>query len=171
MNTFKRSAPLYIAAMGLAALPAAAAVGVRFVEGAPKDRFEITNRAACALRDTEVVIDLRPSAAGLVFDVTALGAGVEVFQPLEIVAGADALASVSSVVDGDRQVVLSIRRLAPAARIAFTIDVDDTLGPRGITVSGSEIEGAVVRVNTAGATASGRFSNNGEAVVPTPGCR
>mgnify|MGYP006174835655 CR=1 FL=1 len=154
-------------ALTCAAASAAADIGVRFIEGAPKDRFEITNLGKCALVATDVVIDLRGSAAGLVFDVTGAGAGVEVFQPFELVSGADALASPSRVADGDRQITLSVRRLAPAGRIAFTIDVDDTVGPRGITVSDSEIEGAVVRVSAAGAGSTGRFSRQGEALVKT----
>lgn len=161
---------LLTTALVLGAAPALADVGVRFIEGAPKDRFEITNEGACALVATEIVIDLRGSAAGLVFDVTGTGAGVEVFQPFELVAGADALASTPRVADGDRQVTLSVRRLAPAARIGFTIDVDDTVGPRGITVSDAEIEGALVRVSAAGSNGSGRFSRQGEARVKTPAC-
>ncbi len=157
-------------AMGLAAGPVSAAIGVRFIEGAPKDRFEITNQSACAVMATEIVIDLSASAAGLVFDVTGTGAGVEVFQPFELVAGAEALAAQPKVVDGDQQIVLSIRRLAPEKRVAFTIDVDDTIGPRGITVSGSEIEGAVVRVNSSGTTHAGRFSSLAQAVVKAPTC-
>ena len=115
----KPASTVLAVALGLAAVPACADIGVRFIEGAPKDRFEITNLSAGA-------------------------------------------------VDGDRQVVLSIRRLAPGIRIAFTIDVDDTISPRGITVSGSEIEGAVLRVNVAGTTSSGRFSRQGEALVQRP---
>ena len=164
----KPASTVLAVALGLAAVPACADIGVRFIEGAPKDRFEITNLAACAVVTTEVAIDLGASAAGPVFDVTGEGVGVEVFQPFELVAGADALASLPAVVDGDRQVVLSIRRLAPGIRIAFTIDVDDTISPRGITVSGSEIEGAVLRVNVAGTTSSGRFSRQGEALVQRP---
>jgi hypothetical protein len=166
------NSPLALAlVLGLAAAPAAADLGVRFVEGAPKDRFEITNRAACAVERAEVVIDLAGSAAGLIFDVTGAGAGVDVFQPFELVAGAEALDAVPRVADGDRQLSLSIRSLAPGARIAFTIDVDDTLGPRGITVSDREIEGAGVRLVVAGIAASGRFSRQAEAVVKTPPCR
>ena len=171
MRLFARPASLILTlAMGLATGPALAAIGVRFIEGAPKDRFEITNQTACAVMAAEIVIDLSASAAGLVFDVTGTGAGVEVFQPFELVAGAEALAAQPKVVDGDRQIVLSIRRLAPGKRVAFTIDVDDTIGPRGITVAGSEIEGAAVRMTTAGTTSAGRFSSLAEAVVQTPAC-
>jgi hypothetical protein len=157
-------------ALGLSVLPAFADISVRFIESAPKDRFEITNVAVCDVTATDVVVDLSASAAGLIFDVTGLGAGVEVFQPFELVDGADALAAVPKVADGDRQVVLSIRRLAAGQRIAFTIDVDDTISPRGTMVSGSEIQGAVVRVNAAGTTASGRFSREGVALAKTPPC-
>ena len=61
---------LLSSALTCAAASTAADIGVRFIEGAPKDRFEITNLGKCALVATDVVIDLRGSAAGLVFDVT-----------------------------------------------------------------------------------------------------
>jgi hypothetical protein len=51
-----------------------AAIGVRFIEGAPKDRF----------------------------DVTGTGAGIEMFQPFELVVGPEALATRPKVVDGER---------------------------------------------------------------------
>ncbi len=157
--------------LGLASLPAAADIAVRFTEGAPKDRFEITNLAACAVVAADLVIDLGASAGGLVFDVTGSGAGVEVFQPFALVAGADALAVLPQVADGDRQIRLAVRSLAAGARIAFTIDVDDTVGPRGITVSDAEITGAEVRVTVAGRTAAARFAPQGTLVVVMPACR
>ena len=95
---------------------------------------------------------------------------MEVFQPFELVAGAGSLDGLPQVRDGDTQLVLSIRRLAPEAQVVFTIDVDDTLGSRGITVAGSEIEGAIVRVAAAGASFSARFTREADAVVATPAC-
>jgi hypothetical protein len=157
-------------ALGLSVLPAFAAINVRFIESAPKDRFEITNLAACDVVSTDVVIDLGASTGGLIFDITGAGAGVEVFQPFELTAGADALAALPKVADGDKQVVLPIRRLAAGKRITFTIDVDDTTSSRGIMVSSSEIQGAVVRVKTAETTASASFSSAGEATAKTPPC-
>lgn len=156
--------------MGLTALPALADISVRFIEGAPKDRFEITNLATCAVVRTDLVIDLSTSAAGLIFDTTSTGAGVDVFQPFELVAGADALASQPKVIDGDKQVKLPISRLAPKAVLAFTIDVDNTMTSRGIMVSGSQIEGVSVRVSAAGTTTTGRFSQQGNALIQTPPC-
>lgn len=157
-------------ALFLASAPTAADIRVRFIEGAPKDRFEITNTGACAVQRTAVTIDLSGSAAGLIFDVTGAGAGVQVFQPFELVAGAGALDELPKILDGDTRLSLSIRSLAPGAQIAFTIDVDDTLDKHGIIISDSEIEGAVVQVVSAAATVSGRFSRRAEVVLKTPPC-
>ena len=156
--------------MGMAVLPAAADMRVRFIEGAPKDQFVITNEGRCAVQQSELVVDLAGSAAGLIFDVTESGAGVQVFQPFELQEGATALRGVPTVGDGDTRVTLAIRSLAPGARIAFTIDVDDTLGQRGITVSNAEIAGATVRLVSGGKALSGTFSSGAEAVVPAPAC-
>ena len=123
---------------------AVADLRVSFIEGAPKDRFEIVNIGACALAGSSVLLDLSTSAAGLIFDVTDQGAGVEVFQPLEIVAGAEALVATPAVQDGQNQIQFDIASLSPGQAIGFTIDVDDTRGTRAITVSRSEIEGAQV---------------------------
>ena len=75
--------------LSLIAMPAAADIRVDFIEGAPKDRFEIANTATCALGAVEVVIDLSGSAGALVFDTEEAGQGVEVFQPFALVDGAD----------------------------------------------------------------------------------
>lgn len=160
------------AAVCLTAVPAVAVadVQVRFIEGAPKDQFVITNESRCAVTTSELIVDLSGSAAGLIFDVAGDGAGVEVFQPFALLAGAGALNDVPKVGDGDTRVSLSIRSLAPRAQIAFTIDVDDTLGQRGITISDAEISGATVRLVSAGVTRSGTFSPAGVAVVQTPAC-
>jgi len=161
---------LVIGMMGGVMPLALADVGVRFIEGAPKDRFELTNLSTCALNSATVTVDLRPSVAGLIFDVTAEGAGVDVFQPFELVAGTAAVVSHSPVKDGDQHLVLRIRELRPGAMVAFTVDVDDTAGPRGITVTGSEMMSAVVRVETAGASSAAAFSAQGSTRVQTPAC-
>ncbi|MFY0660372.1 MAG: aggregation factor core [Shimia sp.] len=123
-----------------------AELSVRFIEGAPKDRFEIKNQGACALPASTITLDLSTSQGALIFDVTDRGAGVEVFQPFEIVAGQGAFTSMPTIVDGQNTVDLTVSSLSPGASIAFTIDVDDTLGAREITVTGSEISGAMVRL-------------------------
>jgi hypothetical protein len=122
-----------------------AELSVRFIEGAPKDRFEMKNEGACALAASVIRLDLSTSQGALIFDVTDSGAGVEVFQPFQVVAGQEAFASFPTVVDGQNTVDLHISNLSPGSKIAFTIDVDDTLGAREITVTGSEIAGATVQ--------------------------
>ncbi|MEM7749066.1 MAG: aggregation factor core [Pseudomonadota bacterium] len=141
-----------VAAVTLAASMAHAttsvtAISIVFSESAPKDSFTITNTGACKAADFSLRIDLASSKGRLIFDTTAKGAGVEVFQPLEITAGEASLASISKVRDGSRDVALELRSLAPGGKIAFTVDVDDTL-PRSelgqTRVADSEISGAEI---------------------------
>ncbi len=152
------------------ATPAAADLTMRFSEGAPKDRFTLTNSGACALPAMTVTLDLGTAPAGLIFDVTASGAGVEVFQPFELVAGADLLREVPVILDGDASITLPLRGLGVGQSVAFTIDVDDTGGGREITVNGSEIEGASLRAELEGETQTGTFTDAALATVKTAAC-
>lgn len=149
---------------------AAADLAVAFDEGAPKDRFTFQNIGNCPISGAVLTLDLSGSAAGLIFDVTGQGAGVEVFQPLDVVDGADALAGLPTARDGDTQVAIDIVALAPGDAIAFTIDVDDTAGGREITVSDAEIQGASVRIDLAGATSTGVFEADARTMVRTGAC-
>ena len=88
------------------ALPSLASIQVRFDEGAPKDRFTIENAGNCDLGSTVISIDLSGSPHGLIFDVTGKGAGVQVFQPFELVNGGENLRKIPIVKDGDDQVTL-----------------------------------------------------------------
>lgn len=153
-----------------AASGANAELRVNFYEGAPKDRFRIENAGNCALPAATVTLDLSASSAGLIFDVTDAGAGVEVFQPFEVVEGVEVLTQIPTVSDGQSQIRLDLAGLAPGQAVAFTIDVDDTLGQRAITVSGSEIEGATVAYTLDGNTFTATFSSNAEAGIPVSGC-
>lgn len=123
-------------------------ISVVFSESAPKDSFTITNTGACKAANFSLRIDLASSKGRLTFDPTAKGAGVEVFQPLEITAGEEHLASISQVRDGSSDVALELSSFAPGAKIAFTVDVDDTL-PRSelgqTRVADSEISGAEIQ--------------------------
>lgn len=154
----------------IATAPAFADVTVRFDEGAPKDRFTITNEEPCPLVEVVVTIDLGASAAGLIFDVTGAGAGVSVFQPLELVSGHKYLSSIPEVKDGDNIVKLSVIGLAAGTDIAFTIDVDDTLGSSATMVSGAEIEGAKVVVTQGGLQTEAEFGDDAVARVPFQTC-
>ncbi|WP_299727600.1 hypothetical protein [uncultured Tateyamaria sp.] len=134
--------PLFCAALCLATPAVAGDLTVTFRDGAPKDRFTISYDGSCAADAMQVAIDLGTAPAGLIFDITSAGAGVEVFQPLEWVVGR---ARTSTVTDGDTVVRLDLDALAPGAMLAFTVDIDDTTSSRQITVDGSEMAGATLR--------------------------
>ncbi len=130
---------------------AMAHIQVAFIESAPKDRFVLINTGACALTDQSITLDLSTSKAGLIFDITSEGAGVDVFQPFELVRGADLVPIAPDVTDGMRSVTLSVPNFPAGAEIAFTVDVDDTLTTSDlgqIRISGSEIAGASLAVGT-----------------------
>lgn len=154
----------------LSATTAIADLAVRFDEGAPKDRFTLTNTGACALPAMVVTLDLGTAPAGLIFDVTGAGAGVEVFQPFEVVSGGDTLIEVPEVLDGDNAIQLKLTGLAAGADVAFTVDVDDTGGGREITVSGSEIAGASVQMTMGGVMQSGVMDATARATLPVGAC-
>lgn len=155
--------------LGLFASVASADVIVTFDEGAPKDRFTFENTSTCLTGPLTVAIDLSGSAANLVFDVTGEGAGVEVFQPFDLVKGSAQVVDMPMVKDGDTG--LSISLTALATPVAFTIDVDDTIGQREITVSRSEIEGASASVSFGGSLYEANFTTQANAVIETPDCQ
>lgn len=162
-----------IVAIGLASLissPALAGLNVRFVEGAPKDRFTISPSSGCDLGPMTLTIDLAPSPYGLIFDTTSRGAGVDVFQPLEITHGRNRLTALPTVKDGDNVIKLDIAGLPNQEKISFTIDVDDTAKNREITVSDAEIRGAQVTALYAGSTSEAVFGDNATASIGLSGC-
>lgn len=164
-----KSALLAVLAMALTT-PAFSDVLVEFSESAPKDRFTIRNAGACPLEEVKITLDLSASVAGLIFDVTGAGAGVSVYQPLEIVSGHERLQQVPMVRDGDTRAAFFISSLAPREMISFTIDVDDTAGVSETMVSGAEIKGAVVIVAQGGTETMGLFDENSVARVELSSC-
>ena len=161
----------FIAAALILSAPAAYAdLQVRFDEGAPKDRFTLTNNGDCALSMMRVTLDLGTAPAGLIFDVTGSGAGVEVFQPFELVTGAEHLTSLPEVLDGDSAIALDLMGLGAGQSVAFTIDIDDTVTGSQTTVSGSEISGATVRADFGGNTLEGQFDADASATIPLAAC-
>lgn len=161
----KRTA--FTAAALLFATTATADLVVTFDEGAPKDRFTFQNSGACALPASTLALDLKGSAGALVFDTTDQGAGVEVFQPFELVSGKAVVTGTSTVTDGDTRLTIDIKGLNAGEKLAFTIDVDDTLGQREITVNDAEISGAIVSTTGAGEQASAAFAGS-RAIIPIP---
>lgn len=151
------------------AQPALADITVRFVESAPKDRFVISSDT-CPLQDVGMVIDLTGSAGGLIFDVTANGAGVEVFQPVEVQNGA---VTAQPVVDGDQQLSFTINGLSAGNDVIISADLDDVLANSSlgqIRVAGSELDGAVVQMTIAGETQTTGFADSANTVTLPHSC-
>lgn len=149
---------------------AIADVRVTFQEGAPKDRFQIMALNDCISGPAQVTIELAGSAAKLVFDVTERGAGVEVFQPFDLISGGALVTDASPVTDGDTAITLNLLRLPREQLVAFTIDVDDTAGGREITVTGSEILGAHAEIRIKGTVFTGLFDASSKARIAVPSC-
>ena len=127
---------------------------VRFIESAPRDRFEFVNRSGDATQVIDATVDLTGSAGELVFDTVDGGAGVEVFQPFRIEEGAALLVDSTLPEDGGERIALAFEAFGPGERFVFSIDVDDRLPSSElgqIRVAGSEITGASLTVSLASA--------------------
>jgi hypothetical protein len=152
---------------------ASANLTVQFVESAPKDSFILSNTGTCTLAAQTVSFDLATSRAGLIFDVTGAGAGVEVFQPLDVVDQNPLVLAISEISDGDQTLDIGLDEMTPGAKIRVTFDMDDTLTNSSlgqIRVSRSEIEGASAMTNLAIDTPSAQFDAEGVVVIPQPAC-
>lgn len=162
---FRTTSLLYLLASA-----AQADVSARFIEGAPTDRFEFTATSSCIEGPATLVLDLTGSAGKLIFDVTASGRGVEVFQPLTLTSGGGLVSQMSNIEDGGRQLALTLNAWPQGAPVAFTLDLDDTLGGREITVSGAEIAGATLSFTQAERTSRARFDKTARAQLPQTPC-
>ena len=154
---------LPIIALSLFATSATAqGLTVQFQDGAPKDSITLLN-AGCAITNATVTLDLNGSNGGLIFDTSAQGAGVEVFQPVEVLTEN---VTAGAVTDGDTTLDISVGMLPTDAMIRLTADLDDTIvGGRQITVSGSEIAGATVAVAVDDHVTKGVFGDDGLAYI------
>jgi len=135
------------AAEATAAGPTAcvALLEVRFVESAPRDRFEFLVPPAGPATVESIRLDLAGSVGELVFDTEPGGDGVEVYQPFRVERGEAMLLGAAPLADGGRRVELDFTGFGAGERFTFSIDVDDRLAASElgqIRVSGSEIEGA-----------------------------
>jgi hypothetical protein len=159
----------FAAALPFLAQPAFADITVRFIESAPKDRFVISSDT-CPLTNVDVFIDLAGSAGALIFDVTADGAGVEVFQPVEVQSGT---VVATPVVDGDQQLSFMINNLRTESDVIVSADLDDVLTNSSlgqIRVAGAELDGAVVKVTIAGESQTAIFEGATNTVVLAHSC-
>lgn len=174
IRTLITLATVLCAASTASAAPSSTSLSVSFLESAPKDSFTITNTGSCAANDLVVHIDLAASKGRLIFDPTASGAGVDVFQPLEVAAGQRHVASISPIQDGSQEVALKINAFGPGDKVIFTVDVDDTLkrSQLGQTrVANSEIENAKVRADLGnGAKIEASFGADASVRLPNIPC-
>lgn len=142
------------------------ALTVKFVESAPRDRFEIIHTAT-GVFVSDLRIDLRGSSGGLIFDTEAGGAGVEVFQPF---AAGDGVGD-AQIADGADQLSIRLDALSAGQRTGFTIDVDDRQAQSDlgqIRVTGAEIAGArVIFTLVDGAELEAEFDAESRAKVCT----
>jgi hypothetical protein len=166
---FKRTLTL-TTLVAFSATLAQADISARFIEGAPKDRFEITSTSECLKGPLTVTINLDGSAGGLIFDTTAAGAGVEVFQPFELTSGGALVEQAPKVMDGDKALSIGLSALPKGQTVAFTLDVDDTGGVREITMNGAEIAGASIMLLVGGESKQAMFGSDAKATLSNSGC-
>ncbi len=151
-----------LATLCVLAHPAAAQdLIMQFQDGAPKDSITLAN-TGCPLTDAVVTLDLSETDAGLIFDVTSDGVGVEVFQPVEVTQGN---VTVSDVTDGSQLLTLSIPELPEFAEVRLTADLDDTMAGRQTVVVGSELAGANMVLYWQGEVATAAFQGDGIARI------
>lgn len=164
--------PLRLAtlALALSACAATADLVAQFEEGAPKDRFTLTNTGACPLGPMREVIDIGTAPAGLIFDTTGSGAGVSVYQPFDLTEGTEVVRSTPRVIDGDTAIALDLGGLGVDQRVSFTIDVDDTGGSAPTIISGSEIAGAALRSEGVDGVQSASFGSDASARLTYNAC-
>lgn len=154
-----KSFAVVLMSSGVAQAADCTGASLRFVESAPRDRFELVI-GADALQ--AVSVDLRGSQGRLIFDTASGGTGVEVFQPLRDEGGVTAGygAEMLRVVLKDGQV---------GARAAFSIDVDDRLAGSDlgqIRVTGGEMAGATALFELAdGQTVKAVFDTENRAQI------
>ncbi len=176
MNRTVRRFTASVVFMAIACLSQAvnADISVSFREGAPKDRFTITNSGVCEYEKLRLRIDLTDSVGKLIFDTTQQGEGVEVFQPFETADSGLSLVGATSVKDGQKLLDIAIETLGPNKSLSFTIDVDDTLTNSelgNIRVSRSEIAGGTVQLSLENNEAyQSVFGTDTVAVLSVPAC-
>ncbi|MGB0684292.1 MAG: hypothetical protein ACPGOV_16425 [Magnetovibrionaceae bacterium] len=172
-------------ATGIASLSFAASVRacapevtVSFVEAAPKDIFQISNRSGAGWKIRAVAIDLEGSRGKLLFDTRFGGPGENVYQPFEALDGQVSLASQPDLQDGQTGILLTFHDFVPGQDFRFTIDVDDQLATSDMgrtMISGAEIEGAAIKailVQNDGTeiTEAAQFDRQGRAVLGSGAC-
>ncbi len=113
-----------------------------FLEGAPRDRLVVRNLSAGEWTLARADWLLARSKGRVLFDTTASGAGVQVYQPFRIEKSEELLARQPEVTDGDQALTLEFKGFGPGRIFIFSIDVDDQLQANETIVDGTEMKGA-----------------------------
>jgi hypothetical protein len=153
-------------------------IKVSFAEGAPVDKFKITNQSK-TVQIKAINIDLSSSKGRLIFDTISGGKGVEVFQPYQSVSGNAELSTVALVEDGSDAINLDFKKFSGGDSFTFSIDVDDQLTASElgqIRVTGGEMAQAkavFLIENQDGSTVkkTASFNNQNEALLKLAGCQ
>lgn len=153
-------------------------INVSFAEGAPVDKFKITNQSK-NWNIKAVNIDLSSSKGRLIFDTISGGKGVDVFQPYKSVSGNAKLSKATLVEDGANSINLNFEKFSSGESFTFSIDVDDQLTASElgqIRVTGGEMAQAkaiFMIENSDGSTVkeTASFNNQNEAVLKLLGCQ
>ncbi len=154
----------------LCAGSAQADLSLRFVEGAPSDRFVLTNTGNCPLAEATLTLDIGAAPAGLLFDAMPGGAGVDSYQPFEVIEGRGALLGLPELADGDTVLSLNLAGLEAGGIVSFSLDVDDTGTGLPETIADSEIAGTMVTLVMGETTLEVAFSDQASAVIPIAPC-
>lgn len=158
-----------LAALLLPPGPAAADLSITFRDGNPRDRFTVRN-TGCAVVTGQLVIDLAPSAGGVIVDAVRGGPGTKDPMPVEVEAGR---LTVAPVADGARRLSMHLGGLAAGERAVVTLDLDDTRGwwpgPR-VEVFEQEMAGATATLAAPHGTARATFDATGSARIAGASC-
>ena len=153
-------------ALFLLATPVAAQdLIVQFAGGAPKDHISF-HSSGCNLSNAVVLLDLTGSAGGLTFDGAAGSEAAKSTQPIEITSGYGAL---SPVRNGDKRVQILVHTLPPGEALNLAATLGDTAGQTSdVSVTGSEMAGASIRVALSDRVLKGTFDTAGTAKIALP---
>lgn len=151
---------------------------VTFREGAPTDRFIISNDNASSWTLVSMAIVLRGSIGRLIFDTEEGGDGSSVFQPFRSGGGTVTAEGVIGADDGSEELAIAFQNFGPGHTYMFTIDLDDRLemSQSGQTIiTGAEIAGATIEaefVDTSGMRfrSSGMFREDAVAILTHGAC-
>ena len=167
-----------LAALALALLesapPCGPALRVDYAESAPHDSVVVENLSPGDWQVSRLIWRLERSAGALIFDTLPGGAGMNAAYGFRALEGTVRVSDQPLVPDGATEMRILFEEVAPAARLRFAIDLDDTVrGIPGTIVDGPEIAGAEIEaefVDGSGLslTLTGTFGADAVARLATP---